>query len=174
MSCVLIGSGEANLCCGQHGGIWMSAIRKENHGQSLKAVRSRSLIKFVAVMFVLMICGGSALAAGPFQGMRMRRAGHHQMPSVDDQLKRMTKQLKLSDDQQAKVKPILEEQRNQMQQLRSDSSLSQDEKMGKMRELRQQSSSQIKALLNDQQQKKFDEVQKKRQEKWQSRQSGKS
>jgi periplasmic protein CpxP/Spy len=153
----------------------MSAIGKENHGQNLKAVRSHSLIKFVAVMCVLIICGGSALAAGTFQGMRMRRAGHHQMmPSVDDQLKRMSKQLKLSDDQQAKVKPILEEQRNQMQQLRSDSSLSQDEKMGKMRELRQQSSSQIKALLNDQQQKKFDEVQKKRQEKWQSRQSGKS
>ena len=152
----------------------MAGTGKENYGQGLKAVQGRSLIKFVAVMLVLIVCGGSALAAGPLQGMRMRRAGHHQMPSVDDQLKRITKQLKLNDDQQAKVKPLLEEQRNQMQQLRSDSSLSQDEKMGKMRELRQQSSSQIKAVLNDQQQKKFDEIQKKREEKWQSHQSGTS
>jgi hypothetical protein len=58
----------------------------------------------------------------------------------------MSKQLKLGDDQQAKVKPILEEQRNQMEQLRNDSSMSRDDKLAKMRDLHEQSSNQIKAI----------------------------
>ena len=40
--------------------------------------------------------------------------GPSSMTSVDDQLKHLTKKLKLSDDQQAKLKPILEDQRKQM------------------------------------------------------------
>ena len=55
----------------------------------------------------------------------MRNHGHHKMPSVDDQVKRMTKKLNLNEDQQSKVRDILDNQRGQMEQLRSDTSLSQ-------------------------------------------------
>ena len=44
-----------------------------------------------------------------------RHMGRRPMQSVDDQLKHLTKKLNLSDDQQTKLKPILEDQRKQME-----------------------------------------------------------
>jgi hypothetical protein len=88
---------------------------------------------------------------------------HHKRPSVDKQVKHLTKALKLSDDQQAKVRSALEDQHKQMEQIRSDSSLSRDNRISKMKEIRDSTNTQIKAVLNDDQQKKFDELQQKHQ-----------
>jgi Spy/CpxP family protein refolding chaperone len=96
--------------------------------------------------------------------------GHHQMPSVDDQVKHLTKSLKLSDDQQAKVRSALEDQRKQMEQIHSDSSLSRDDRFSKMKAIRDTTDTQIKSALNDDQQKKFDEMQQKRQQRMMDRQ----
>jgi septal ring factor EnvC (AmiA/AmiB activator) len=90
--------------------------------------------------------------------------GRHQMPSVDDQVKHMTKKLNLSNDQQAKLKPILEDQRKQMEQIRNDSSLSREDRFSKMKSVHENSASQIKALLNEDQQQKFDKMQAERRE----------
>ena len=60
--------------------------------------------------------------------------GRRHMPTVDDQLKHLTKKLNLSDDQQAKLKPILEDQRKQMDGIRNDSSLSREDRFSKMQE----------------------------------------
>jgi periplasmic protein CpxP/Spy len=87
-----------------------------------------------------------------------KHMGHRPMPSVDDQLKHLTKTLKLSDEQQTKLKPILEDQHKQMDQLREDSSLSREDKFSKMQELRQNSDTQIKGVLNEDQQKNFDKM----------------
>src|SRR3984893_15469926 len=98
-----------------------------------------------------------------------RGMGHRPMPSVDDQIKHLTKKLKLSDDQQAKLKPILEDQRKQMEQIHNDSSLSREDRFSKMQELRQNSDSQIKDVLNEDQQRNFDkmrEEQRGRMNKW--------
>jgi Spy/CpxP family protein refolding chaperone len=90
--------------------------------------------------------------------------GHHHMPNVDRQVKHLTKALKLSDDQQVKVRSALEDQRKQMEQTHSDASLSQDDRFSKMKEIHESTNAQIKSALNDDQQKKFDEIQQKRQE----------
>ena len=99
--------------------------------------------------------------------------GHHmgrrQMPSVDDQLKHLSSRLNLTDDQQAKLKPILEDQRKQLEQIHNDSSLSREDRFGKIQQLRQNSDSQIKSVLNEDQQKNFDkmrEEQRSRMNKW--------
>jgi periplasmic protein CpxP/Spy len=96
---------------------------------------------------------GQGMGRGMGQGM-----GHRPMMSVDDQIKHLTKKLKLSDDQQAKLKPILEDQRKQMDQMRNDTSLSREDRFSKMQELRQSSDTQIKSVLNDDQQKSFDKM----------------
>ena len=93
----------------------------------------------------------------PDQGMG-RHMGHRHMPTVDDQLKQLSKKLNLSDDQQAKLKPILEDQRKQMDGIRNDSSLSREDRFSKMQEVRQSSDTQIKSVLNDDQQKNFDKM----------------
>lgn len=93
------------------------------------------------------------------QGSGMSHGGHHHgMPSADDQLKHLTRKLNLTDDQQAKLKPILDEQHKQMEQLHSDNSGSREDRWKKMHEIRENSDSQIKSVLNEDQQKKFDEM----------------
>jgi len=80
------------------------------------------------------------------------------MLSVDDQIKHLSKKLSLSDDQQAKLKPILEDQRKQMDAIHNDSSLSREDRFGKMQELRKTSDEQVKTILNADQQKSFDKM----------------
>ncbi len=87
-----------------------------------------------------------------------RPMGRRQMPSVDDQIKHLTKKLSLTDDQQAKLKPILEDQRKQMETIHNDSSLSREDRFSKMQDLRKSSDDQIRSVLNADQQKNFDKM----------------
>ena len=70
----------------------------------------------------------------------------------------LTKQLKLTSDQQPKVLDILKSQQSQMEKLRSDSSLSEDDRRSKMMDIHKSSDSQIRALLDSDQQKKWDKI----------------
>ena len=80
--------------------------------------------------------------------------GHGQPPTAEQRLQRMTRQLNLSDDQQQKIKPILENESTQMQSLRADTTLSQQDRMAKMQEIRKNTSEQVKPILNTDQQQK--------------------
>jgi septal ring factor EnvC (AmiA/AmiB activator) len=93
--------------------------------------------------------------SGPGMGRHM---GGRQMMSVDDQIKHLSKKLNLSVDQEAKLKPILEDQRKQMEAVHNDSSLSRQDKFSKMQDLRKSSDDQIKGVLNADQQKSFDKM----------------
>ncbi len=92
---------------------------------------------------------------GPGMGRGM---GRRPMESVDDQIKHLSKKLNLTDDQQAKLKPILEDQRKQIEQIHGDSSLSREDRFSKMQALRQSSDTQIKSVLTEEQQKSFDKM----------------
>ena len=83
----------------------------------------------------------------------------------------LTKHLKLTSDQQPKVLDILKSEQSQMQTLRSDSSTSQEDRRSKMMDLHKTSDDQIRALLDANQQKKWDEMQS-RHERWQGRHEG--
>jgi Spy/CpxP family protein refolding chaperone len=76
----------------------------------------------------------------------------------------LTKQLNLTSDQQSKIKPILENQAEQMQKLHQDSSLSQQDRMSKMREIHQNTTSQIRETLTPDQQQKLDAMKANREE----------
>jgi periplasmic protein CpxP/Spy len=104
---------------------------------------------------------GQGTGRGMGQGHGM---GHGPMGSVDDQIKHLSKKLNLTDDQQAKLKPILEDQRKQMDAIHSDSSLSREDRFSKMQTLRQSSDAQIKGVLNEEQQKNFDKMRAEQQE----------
>jgi Spy/CpxP family protein refolding chaperone len=114
-----------------------------------------------ALLAIAMACLGTALYAqdtmGQGQGMGQGGpGGMHRMPmSPDQRLQRLTQQLDLTSDQQAKIKPILEQDQQQMQAVHEDSSVSQQDKWGKMKQIRQSTDEQIKAVLNPEQQQKF-------------------
>ncbi len=81
------------------------------------------------------------------------------MPSVDDHVKMLSEKLNLTEDQQAKIKPILEDQRTQMQALMKDNSLSPDDRRDKARSIHDETHAKIRDLLTDEQKKKFDAMQ---------------
>ncbi len=76
--------------------------------------------------------------------------GHH-----GDMLARLTKELDLTDDQQAKIKPILETFHTQAQSVHQDTSLSPEDRRSKMKDARETLNSQINAVLTPDQQTKF-------------------
>ena len=84
---------------------------------------------------------------------------HHGPPDPAERTKELTKHLKLSSDQQTKVKDALESEHSQMESLHQDSSLSQDDRRSKMMDIRKTTDTQIRGLLDSNQQKKWDEMQ---------------
>jgi periplasmic protein CpxP/Spy len=81
----------------------------------------------------------------------------------------LTKKLNLTSDQQEKVQDILKSEQSQMESLRSDSSVPQQDRRPKMMEIHKASDDQIRTLLDSDQQKKWDAMQT-RHEHWQGRQ----
>jgi protein CpxP len=81
----------------------------------------------------------------------------------EQRLERMTKELNLSADQQTKIKAILDDGRAKMMAAR-DPNASQDDQRAKMMELRKAESLNIKAVLDDSQKAKFDEMEKREME----------
>jgi Spy/CpxP family protein refolding chaperone len=79
----------------------------------------------------------------------------------DKTLDRMTKRYNLTSDQQNQIRPILQDQQQQMQSLRADTSMSRGDRVAKMRSMHQESAQKIEAVLTDDQRKKFDADQKK-------------
>ena len=71
----------------------------------------------------------------------------------------LAKRLNLTSDQQTKVQGILQTQQTSMQNLRQDSSLSQQDRRAKMVDIRNTTDTQIRALLNEDQQQKWDKMQ---------------
>jgi hypothetical protein len=100
--------------------------------------------------------------------------GHHGrgMMDPDQRLAHMTKRYNLSADQQSQIKPILQNEQQQMQAMHSDSSMSRDDKRSKMMSMHEADNQKIEAILNDQQKQKFEADQQKMQQRMQERQQG--
>jgi len=117
----------------------------------------KKLLFHAALMATLLIGVNAIYAQTPDQGGggQWQRG---QMPTAEQRLQRMTQALSLTDDQQQKIKPILENESTQMQSLHADTSLSQEDRMAKMKQIRETTSSQINPILNEEQQKKYAEM----------------
>ena len=76
----------------------------------------------------------------------------------DAMLEHMSTELNLTDDQKTKIKPILEEQSKQMQDLRQNTSTSEQDRRAKMKQIHENTMSQVRAILTSDQQKKLDEM----------------
>lgn len=90
--------------------------------------------------------------------------GHHQssaqngVPAAKEQMKLLTARLDLSRVQQAKIKPILDELHDATVKLVRDQSLSREERMDQMGAWRRKTDKGIREVLNEEQQKKLDQV----------------
>jgi periplasmic protein CpxP/Spy len=84
----------------------------------------------------------------------------------------LAKKLKLNSDQLSKVEDILKSEQSQMESLRSDTSLSREDRHSKMMDIHKSSYDQIRGFLDPDQQKKWDEMQSKREERMQDHRHG--
>ena len=98
--------------------------------------------------------------------------GHHGMMDPDEQLATMTTRYSLTTEQQDQVKPILVSEQHQVQGLREDTALSREDRMAKMQTIRSDSDAKIKAVLNDDQKKQFEQDQLRMQKRVQQGQGG--
>ncbi len=83
---------------------------------------------------------------------------HHGPPSPEQELAHMTKALDLTGDQQTQLKPILQNRRDQLQQLRQDSSTPKSDKYAKMKALDEESNSKVEAVLTPEQKTKYESM----------------
>jgi periplasmic protein CpxP/Spy len=121
----------------------------------------------IGVLVAGLVCGAQAFAQEPGSPPETSAPPPKQGPSgsqrgmmdPDEQLARMTTRYSLTTEQQDQVKPILVTQQHQIQQLRDDTALSREDRTAKMQTIRSDSNAKIKAILNDDQKKQFEQDQ---------------
>jgi len=109
------------------------------------------------------------------QFQQLRKSTHQQVlgvltPEQQQQMKAFREQhkgmrrgmgamarLNLTDDQRAKIQPILQSSQQQAQAVRGDTTLTQEQKQAKLREIHQGAMSQVKSLLTPEQQQQMQE-----------------
>ena len=86
--------------------------------------------------------------------------GGHAMGAMtpESRLKMLTEKLDLTEDQQAKLKTILEDESTQMQNLHHDTSMAPEDRRAKMKELHESSTEKINAVLTPDQQSKWKQM----------------
>jgi hypothetical protein len=96
--------------------------------------------------------GQLATPASPQPGIRR----HYRKSSIDDVVRRLAKSLDLTPVQQSAVKTILEQRMQETLRIRRDSSLSGSERISHFRALQEHTVERIRAVLNEEQRKKYD------------------
>ena len=100
-------------------------------------------------------------------GQERQRAGRL---SVEDQIKNLTEELGLSDEQAVKIKSILEEQRDEMRELFDSAAGDREGMRAQMAELREKADTKINKILDDEQKELYKKFQEERQSRRRNRQ----
>jgi Spy/CpxP family protein refolding chaperone len=106
------------------------------------------------------------------QGQGQMGEGHRGMPTPEQRLDHLTKVLNLNSDQQQKIKPVLEQEQQQMQTLHQDTSMTRPDRMTKARQIRQSTDDQIKSVLTPDQQTKFTQMRERQMERMEQHRQG--
>ena len=102
-----------------------------------------------------------------------KHAGMHHEESADQHLQMLSEKLNLTDDQKAKIKPILQDQMRQMKAVHEDTSLSEEQKRAKMKSVHESLHDQINAVLTPEQQTKFKQMRQEQMQKHKGMEEGK-
>ena len=120
---------------------------------------NRFRVLAIGTLFAVAVSLSAQSAAGGPGTSESENSQHAaQSNPVDQHVKMLAEKLGLTDDQQAKAKPILQEMHDGMQKVSHDESLSQDERSQQMRPLFDKADRQIREFLTDDQKKKLDDL----------------
>jgi len=111
-------------------------------------------------LLVVLITG--LLLVGQNPAPQTSQQGHEAMgaaaSSLDANVQMLTEKLNLTDEQSAKLKPIFQNQAEQLKAVRDDTSLSPEQKTAKKKAIHESFHEQINAVLTPEQQAKFKEM----------------
>ena len=115
----------------------------------------RSMLTTVVVLASCLLWAGQTNAAP-----QTSPQGHEAMgtSSPEAHLQMLSEKLNLTEDQRAKLKPILQDQARQMKAVRDDPSLTPEQKAAKKKAIHETTHDQINAVLTPEQQEKFKEM----------------
>ena len=119
---------------------------------------------FILAAVLLASSGSTLLHAQTTDAPATRQA-----PKPDQALKMYTEKLGLTEDQKTRLKPIIADRRQQMMDLRDDTSVQGRDKMKKMKSVMEASDKRINAVLTPDQQKKYAELEAQQHEKMMER-----
>ena len=120
----------------------------------------RQLMMFAVCMLAVAMWAQSQPAQGDDQQHKGGGHGHgmgqgHGMMNADEHLQMLSQKLNLTDDQKAKIKPILEQHLKDRDAIMKDTSLTQEQKHEKMKASMDAAHAQMDPILNDEQKKQF-------------------
>lgn len=76
--------------------------------------------------------------------------------NIDQRVQMYTQRLNLTQEQQTKLRAILENEQQQIQELRTNTAVAPQERMGKVRQIREETNNKIREILTPEQKEKFD------------------
>lgn len=118
-----------------------------------------SVAKLLSLVLVLpMLLPGVPVAAQVAGAASPAPQTHHgrRRPSIDDRVKVFAKNLDLNEAQQAAVKKILEQRQQETLRIRQDQSISGSARIERFRAVQDNTVERIRAVLNEEQRKKYD------------------
>ena len=115
------------------------------------------LATLFALTAVFLVAGQASQApqTSPASG-QSAMAAHASSPEAHLQM--LSEKLNLTDDQETKLRPVLQEREQQLKAMHDDSSLSQDQNRAKLTAIHESLYEQINAVLTPEQQDKFKEM----------------
>ena len=132
------------------------ARRQKVFDAKLRICSGRALLS-LALVLPLLLPGALVVAQvdGAASPARPTPRGHRR-PSIDDRVKVLARSLDLNEAQQSAVKKILEQRQQETLRLRLDPSVSGDARIDRFRAIQDNTVQQIRAILTDEQRKKYD------------------
>ena len=117
----------------------------------------------VTVAIILTSLAGAAMAESgqpvpPARGPAMLNKARGERSDPDRRLALLREALGLSDDQVARIRPVIVAEQGELQKLRGDNTLNRDQRRVKLQELNKATSGKIREMLDPGQQKKYDEI----------------
>ena len=134
-------------------------LQRKADGMVLAATEMLKGCLLPALLVLIFANGASAQTSEPSTAAATQSSAaphRHAKNSIDDRVTVFARNLDLSVTQQAQMKGILEQRQQQLLQIRTNPSISGEARIDQFRQLQDQTVERIRAILTDDQKKKYD------------------
>jgi Spy/CpxP family protein refolding chaperone len=133
----------------------------------------RTLLLLLALAIVAMVLIGIKVASSAPLPQAGQHQGWHHGPGPmgpEQELGWLSDKLQLTDDQKAKIKPLIEDEHKQLAALRGDSSLTRQDRQAKFQQIHASTYDQIRPILTEPQQATLKQMEEQQQQRMKARQ----